>query len=194
MIRVDSDDTEENPFSGIWLEGDSLAPPCQADRDIVDEIVQFARPHMKPSSVVYDLGCGDGRICIAATKATSCRSFGCEIELELHKAFTESIKREALTERVTAIHGDLRDVDITRADVVIIYLLPESIEMIKSKLLDMLRNGGVLICNTWGPKGLKCIDRRVCGPLNNVTLLKFDKSSLGDSDNGNDCSDSTGKV
>ena len=46
---------EENPYEiGQWLEGDSLAPPCQADVNVVSSIIDFAAP--SSSCVLYDLG------------------------------------------------------------------------------------------------------------------------------------------
>jgi len=84
---------EDNPLQ-MWLEGDSLAPPCQADLDIVTHILNLAQPG--PDSVLYDLGCGDGRICIEATRRFGCRSVGCEIEASLVARFRHHLASAAL--------------------------------------------------------------------------------------------------
>lgn len=76
---------DSDPLHGFWLEGDSLAPPCQADLDIVEEILTLANPNDR--SILYDLGCGDGRICLRASSRYGCRSLGCEIEENLYKDF-----------------------------------------------------------------------------------------------------------
>lgn len=39
----ESDEEEQNPGAFMWIEGDSLAPPCQSDRDVVSKIVEIAR-------------------------------------------------------------------------------------------------------------------------------------------------------
>jgi len=39
----DEEDEEQNPGAFMWIEGDSLAPPCQSDRDVVDKIVEIAQ-------------------------------------------------------------------------------------------------------------------------------------------------------
>lgn len=69
---------EENPLDSFWMEGDSLAPPCQSENDIIDIILNLVE--ITNNSRVYDLGCGDGRICIEASKRYGCHSVGVEIE------------------------------------------------------------------------------------------------------------------
>lgn len=166
----------EDPLKGFWLEGDSLAPPCQSEHDIVEDIIRLANP--TSSSEVWDLGCGDGRICIAASERSGCRSFGCEIESDLIEAFNAAIANSSVSHLVTAIHDDLLEVDFSSATIIVVYLLPEAIEMLKPKFIDALKRGAKLVCNTWGPKGLKPSERVVCGPLHNVTLLVYDSSSI----------------
>lgn len=65
---ADSDETEEeeNDFFnvGFWMEGDSLAPPCGAAIHTIHEMLKLAGCSEK--DVVWDLGCGDGRICLEA--------------------------------------------------------------------------------------------------------------------------------
>jgi predicted RNA methylase len=167
---------EDDPLKGFWLEGDSLAPPCQSDFDIVEQIIALAEP--TESSELWDLGCGDGRICLAASERSGCRSFGCEIEPDLVDSFKEAISKSAAVDLVTAIHGDLLEVDFSNATIIVVYLLPEAIELLKPKFTDALRRGVKLICNTWGPKGLTPAKRIVCGPLHNVVLLSYDATSL----------------
>lgn len=53
-----------------------------------------------------------------------------------------------LRQLVSAVHGDLQDLDISSATVIVLYLLPESIVLINDMLINAIRNGCVLICNT----------------------------------------------
>ena len=170
------DEDSSNPFENYWMEGDSLAPPCQTDNDVIDSIFEIAQ--IGNDSVIYDLGCGDGRICIEATERYGCISYGVEIEENLILRFRESISLKNLCDKVHVVHGDLRDIDITHATVIFLYLLPEAIQMIESKLINALRRGAILICNTWGPKSLTPSMKIVCGHCNNVTLLRYDSDSL----------------
>jgi hypothetical protein len=168
---------EENPFQiGIWLEGDSLAPPCQAEFDVVRCILELARPDAR--SVLFDLGAGDGRVCVAACEVYGCTAVGCEIESVLYNKFQRKISEFKLESRVTAIHGDLLSIDTSSATIIVLYLLPDAIETLKLKLIDALRRGAILICNSWGVKGLIPCQTVQCGYFNNVTLYKYDSTSL----------------
>ena len=175
-IKSDDESDGNENLLGMWLEGDSLAPPCQAELDVVKSIVQFA--HLTENSVLFDLGCGDGRICLWAAMKYSCRAVGCEIESSLITKFHHFIEILNLKDRVTAVHGDLVELDLSEATVIIVYLLPESIVLITEKLIKCLRRGAVVICNTWGPKSLTPVDKIQCGPFNGVNLYKYDVSSL----------------
>lgn len=53
-----------------------------------------------------------------------------------------------MRELVSVIHGDLREIELCRASVVTLYLLPESILLIEEMLLDAVRKGTIVICNT----------------------------------------------
>jgi precorrin-6B methylase 2 len=167
-----------NPLDGFWMEGDSLAPPCQAELDVIEVILELAQ--LNEQSVLYDLGCGDGRICIEASKRYGCRSYGVEIELKLYEEFQKNILLNHLTLLTNAVLGDLREIDLSNATVLVIYLLPEAIEEIKKKLEEVVRQGAILICNTWGPKGWKYIEKKICGDLNNVDLYVYTRDSLNE--------------
>lgn len=92
--------------------------------------------------------------------------------------FEASISRMGLNGLVTCVQGDLTTLDFSTATIVVIYLLPESVETIKSALIEAIRRGATLICNTWGPKGLQPVSRHLCGEFSTVTLLKYDVNSL----------------
>jgi SAM-dependent methyltransferase len=170
------DDENGNPLEGFWMEGDSLAPPCQAELDVIDVILQLVP--LNNESKLFDLGCGDGRICIEASKRYGCQSCGVEIEAKLFEQFQKNIISNNLSSLTSAVLGDLRELDLSTATVIVIYLLPDAIEEIKSKLEEAVRNGATLICNTWGPKGWKFIEKKLCGYLNNVDLFVYNIDSL----------------
>ena len=62
----------------------------------------------------------------------------------------DSIEYPQLHELVSVVHGDLRDLDISSATVIVLYLLPESIQLILEMLVNALKNGSIIICNTVG--------------------------------------------
>ena len=159
-----------------WIEGDSLAPPCQAEMDIVENILDFAQ--LSVDSVLYDLGCGDGRICILGSQVYGCKSTGVEIEESLLKKFRSNVEKQKVGHLVTVEEGDLRELNLRGATHIILYLLPESIEELTPLLVQAVNFGATLICNTWGPRSFQPVDKRVCGESNQVTLLKYNQDSI----------------
>lgn len=173
MIRDDI--PEDDPLSGYWMEGDSLAPPCQSDNDVVSSIIRLAA--VTAADHLMDLGCGDGRICIEASKVYGARSTGVEIEPQLIEQFIANVASNRLEDLVSVVQGDLMELDLSPATVITLYLLPEAIELIKPKLIAAIDRGCRLICHTWGPKGVAPTRREYCGEWNNVTLLYYEKQT-----------------
>jgi SAM-dependent methyltransferase len=171
-------ETSGSFLDGFWMEGDSLAPPCQADYDVVDAMIELA--DLSKDSNLFDLGCGDGRICVRASSRYGCRSAGCEIEERLIEEFRLLVADNSLSDLVEIIHDDLTRIDMSQATHICVYLLPESIDHIKPKLIEALQRGVVLIFNTWGLKDANILPSKVlkCGFCENVTLLRYDKSSI----------------
>lgn len=83
-----------------------------------------------------------------------------------------------MQEKVTAIHADLRDIDLRAATIVVVYLLPEAVEGLKDKLRQVLEQDGRVVCNTWGPRGWVPRQKVSCGFSDNVVLYLYDRSSL----------------
>jgi hypothetical protein len=78
----EGEDDEGNPLqAGFWMEGDSLAPPCGTAISTVRHLLVFANVTSK--DVLYDLGCGDGRVCLEAYACHSCATVGVEVEVDL---------------------------------------------------------------------------------------------------------------
>ena len=153
-----------------------MAPPCQTDMDGGEAILDFAGLH--ESSVLYDLGCGDGRICILGSKMYGCKSTGAEIEELLVNKFKANVAKEKLESLVTVEDSDLREIKINDATHIVLYLLPESIEEITPRLVDALNNGTILICNTWGPRSFQPVEHKVCGEGGMINLYKYTKDSI----------------
>lgn len=102
-------------------------------RAAVDVMLELADP--KPGETLYDLGCGDARIVIAAAKEFGVHAVGVDIDPRRVRDSRENVRRAGVAERVQILHQDLFTVDLSRADVVTLYLLPE----LNRKLLPQLR-------------------------------------------------------
>ncbi len=115
--------------------------------DVVSRMLKMAA--VKKSDVVYDLGCGDGRMLVLAAQKYGCRGIGYDIDPERVAAAVANVKRNYVAGLVKIIQGDIFTVDLRNADVLLLYLLPE----MNTKLLpqiDKLRPGSRLVFHDYG--------------------------------------------
>jgi SAM-dependent methyltransferase len=98
------------------------APFITTPDDIVDKILELAQ--VRNDDLVYDLGCGDGRIVVAAAKKYGCRAVGFDIDPERVKEALENAKKNQVDDLVTIQQEDIFDLDLGKANVVTLYLLP----------------------------------------------------------------------
>jgi len=120
---------------------------------IVDRFLEAAS--IKPGELVYDLGCGDGRLLIAAAQQFKARAVGIEISPKLVKAATQAVQKSGLQDRVRVIHGDILDVDLSPADVVTIYLLTESNTRLRPHFERDLKPGSRVVSYEFPVRGWK---------------------------------------
>lgn len=90
--------------------------------DVVNEMLELAA--LGKNDILYDLGCGDGRIVVAAARRYGCRAVGVDIDpLRISEA-RENVRNSGLGNLVRIEQRDLFGVDLSVASVVIIYLSP----------------------------------------------------------------------
>jgi ubiquinone/menaquinone biosynthesis C-methylase UbiE len=107
--------------------------------EIVEEMLRMA--DVKPADVVYDLGCGDGRIVIMAAEKFGARGVGIDIDPRRIEEARANAAKAGVADRAEFRVGDLFKADIREATVVTLYLLPEVNLRLKPKLLADLRPG-----------------------------------------------------
>lgn len=107
--------------------------------DVVNKMLEMAKVTAK--DVVYDLGCGDGRIVITAAQRYGCRGVGIDIDPERIREATENVQKGKVADKVKFIQGDLFEADISEATVVTLYLLTELNLKLRPKLMKDLRPG-----------------------------------------------------
>jgi len=100
---------------------------------------------VKKDEMVYDLGCGDGRIIITAAHKFGARATGVELDPELYKKTADRIHELKLQDRVKVINGNLLDVDLSDANVVTLYLLTDSNTKLKPNLEKYLKPGSRVV-------------------------------------------------
>jgi len=131
----------------------SLAPYVVSPQQIVDLMLEMA--NVKPNELVYDLGSGDGRVLITAAQRYRAKCVGIEIEDKIARNSEDRIAALGLQDRIRIIHADIRDVDLSSADVVTMYLMTDSNEIIKPKLEQTLRPGTRVVSHEYKVPGWK---------------------------------------
>ena len=100
--------------------------------------------------VVYDLGCGDGRIVIAAAKEFGARGVGVDLDPQRIREAQANAVRAGVADRVTFRVQDIFDTDIQPATVVTLFLSPELNARLRPKLTSQLKPGSRIVSHRYG--------------------------------------------
>jgi hypothetical protein len=114
-------------------------PYVPSPQSVVSDMLKLAE--VGAEDFVIDLGSGDGRIVRTAALIFGARGFGVEIKDELVRQSNAAAAREGIADRVKFIKADLFKTDISQATVLTMYLLPDTVNLLKDKLLAELRPG-----------------------------------------------------
>jgi SAM-dependent methyltransferase len=126
---------------------EDLAPYLATPREVVEKMLQMAK--VDGSDVLYDLGCGDGRIVITAAKKYGARGVGVDID---PKRIRESLRgaQEAGVEKLVEFRiEDATKTDLSEATVLALYLLPESNELLRTKFEKQLKPGTYVVTHNY---------------------------------------------
>jgi len=115
--------------------------------DIVAEMIRMAG--ITEKDIVYDLGCGDGRIVIAACKKTGARGVGVDIDPDRIAECLVNAKEARVGDRVKFIQQDLFKTDFSEATVLALYLLPELNVKLRPRILNELKPGSRVISHNY---------------------------------------------
>jgi len=117
----------------------------------VDEVVEtmLRTAEVTDKDTVYDLGCGDGRIVIAAASKYGARGVGVDINPVRIRESRRNARKAGVSRKVTFIEQDLFKTDLTQATVVVIYLDPEVNLRLRPKLLRELKPGARVVSNSF---------------------------------------------
>jgi len=120
-------------------------PYVPTPQEVVVEMLKMAG--VNRNDIVYDLGCGDGRIVITAAKVFGARGVGVDNDPSLIRQSNENARQAGVADRVKFIEQDLFETDIREATVVTLYLLPELNLKLRPKLLRDLRPGSRIVAH-----------------------------------------------
>ncbi|HYG97685.1 MAG TPA: methyltransferase domain-containing protein [Terriglobales bacterium] len=127
---------------------------------VVDEMLRMANVSSK--DVVYDLGCGDGRLVISAAKLGA-RAVGVDIDPQRIKESRENAKKAGVSGKVKFILGDLFETNLREATAVTLYLLPSLNVKLRPTLMEQLKPGTPVVSHDfdmgdWKPVETKTVN------------------------------------
>jgi len=122
-------------------------PYVPSPQSVVSDMLKVAG--VDSHDFIIDLGSGDGRIVLTAAKVFGAQGFGVEIKDDLVRKANEAAKREGVADRVKFVKQDLFKTDISQATVLTMYLLPDTVNLLKDKLLTELKPGTRIISHDY---------------------------------------------
>lgn len=131
----------------------SIAPFVQTPLDVAKKMLELAQ--VRAGEVLYDLGCGDGRLIILAAKDIGAKATGIELREDLVERARTEIKRLNLEERVKIIQGNFFDINLSDANVITLYLTSSANERLRPKLEAELKAGSRVVSHDFKVPGWK---------------------------------------
>lgn len=121
-------------------------------QNVVDKMLEVVK--LKKEDVLYDLGCGDGRIVVTAAKRYGVKAIGFDIDPERVKESRDNVKKGGVERLVTIELKDIFKIDLSPATVVTLYLLPElNVKLIPQ--LEKLNDGARIVSHDFDMEGVK---------------------------------------
>lgn len=99
------------------------------------------------SDIVYDLGCGDGRVVITAAKLYGCRGVGVDYDKDCVDLASRNVKLNNVDAKVTIRQEDALNTDLSPASIIYLYLMPELTSKLLKTLKYKLDNGAQIIAH-----------------------------------------------
>jgi SAM-dependent methyltransferase len=120
--------------------------------DVVEKMLELAKVNKK--DLVYDLGCGDGRIVVAAAKKYGCHAVGFDVNPERIKESLENVKKNKVEKLVKIERRNIFKLDLSKANVITLYLLPSlNVKLIPQ--LKKLKPGSRIVSHDFDMRGVK---------------------------------------
>jgi endoglucanase len=118
---------------------------------VVDKMLELAQ--VTKDDLVYDLGCGDGRIVVEAAKRYGCRCVGYDIDPQRVKEARENVEQNNVGDLVRIEHQDVFTLDLSDASVITLYLLPSlNVKLIPQ--LEKLKPGSRIVSHDFDMRGV----------------------------------------
>lgn len=130
-------------LSMFWPPDSPWSPWWRTNEKIARAMCRLAKVSKKDT--IYDLGCGDGAALSVAAGEFGARGVGIEID-PLRYLFSKiRFKLNGLARKVKVVKKNFHEVDISKASIIFVYLVPKALERLKPKLLKELKQGTLLV-------------------------------------------------
>ena len=139
-------------------------PYVPTDEKIVHAMLDLAE--VTSQDTLYDLGCGDGRIVVAAALERNTRGVGIDMDPMRITEAIEYAGHTGVEYLVNFFEGDLLEADFSQATVVTLYLLDLVNVQLRPRLLDELRPGTRIVSHAFDMGDWKPDQRQSCGSIN----------------------------
>jgi len=121
-------------------------------QEVVDKMLEMAQ--VKKGDLLYDLGCGDGRIVITAAKKYGCKAVGYDINPVRVKESRANVDANDVGDLVQIEQADVFTLDLSKANVITLYLLPSlNVKLIPQ--LEKLKPGSRIVSHDFDMRGVK---------------------------------------
>ncbi|HCO93370.1 MAG TPA: hypothetical protein DIU00_05370 [Phycisphaerales bacterium] len=121
-------------------------------QDVVDKMLQLAE--VKKDDLLYDLGCGDGRIVVTAARRYGCRAEGFDIDPRRVEESLENVRKNNVGHLVKIEQKDIFTLDLSEADVITLFLLP-SLNANLIPQLEKLKPGSRIVSHSFAMGEIK---------------------------------------
>lgn len=121
-------------------------------RDVVDKMLQLAE--VRKDDLLYDLGCGDGRIVVTAARRYGCRAEGFDIDPRRVEESLENVRKNKVGNLVTIEQKDIFTLDLSKANVITLFLLSRLNVMLIPQL-EKLKPGSRIVSHNFAMEGIK---------------------------------------
>ena len=124
-----------------------IAPYVATPLPVVRQMLLLSE--LRSGEIVYDLGCGDGRVVIMAAEDFGATAVGVELRDDLVKKSLERVSELGLDGRVKIVQRDMFEVNLRQADVVTLYLTTSANERVRPKLESELKPGTRIVSHDY---------------------------------------------
>ncbi len=153
--EIDNQSIEQSAEEVSEQSNDTREPDVQfvpTPQDMVDKMLELAK--VKKNDLVYDLGCGDGRIVVTAAKRYGCKAVGYDIDPQRVKESLENVEKNKVGHLVRIEQKDIFTLDLSKVNVITLYLLPSlNVKLIPQ--LEKLKPGSRIVSHDFGMEGVR---------------------------------------